>query len=92
MTAFDVTALTLLYLIEQDLDARASYVRSEHLTPSTMYSLFFHTFSITGSTVQFPLVSPPVLDWVQVLVALLILVNGLYIFSVIRTPPEKKAR
>lgn len=80
---FDLLALTFLYYVLQDLAWRASYVTSEHLTPSTAYSFFFHTFTISGGTVQFPLVSPPTLDWVEVIVVSMIIVNGYYLFQVL---------
>jgi hypothetical protein len=84
LAVLDLLALTFLYFVSQDLAWRASYVRSEDLVPSTAYSLFIHTFSIAGNTVQFPLVSPPALDWVQVGIAALILANGSFVFSLIR--------
>jgi len=90
LAVFDFLVLTFLYFVLQDLAWRASYVRSEHLAPSTAYSLFIHTFSINGSTVQFMLISPPALDWVQIVVAALILVNGFYVFTMFRKSPRKR--
>ncbi|MGP8124347.1 MAG: hypothetical protein ACLQEQ_00525 [Nitrososphaerales archaeon] len=84
LAVFDLLVLTFLYFVLQDLAWRASYVTSEHFSPSTTYSLFIHTFSITVSAVQPPLVSPPALDWVQVGVATLILINGFYVFQMLR--------
>jgi len=81
---FDVLALGSLYFVLQDLASRASYVRSERLMPGTSYYIFFHTFSIQGGGVQFQLVSPPVLDWVQVIIVLLVVVNGYYLASILR--------
>jgi hypothetical protein len=90
LAVFDFLVLTFLYFVLQDLAWRASYVRSEQLTPSTAYSLFIHTFSISGSTVQFMLISPPALDWVQIVIAALIFVNGFYLLSVIRKAPKDR--
>lgn len=84
---FDLLALTFLYLVLKDLASRTSYAESEHLVPSATYTLFVRTPSITG--VQIPLVSPPALDWVQVVVASLIVVNGLYVFSKLRKSPPR---
>lgn len=80
---FDFLALAFLYLVLQDLARRTSYAESERMIPSTTYSLFVRVFSIKGNAIQIPmgLVSPPVLDWVQVVVASLIVVNGVYVFS-----------
>jgi len=82
--AFDVLAFASLYFVLQDLASRMSYVRSERLVPGISYYIFFHTSSIQGSGIQFQLVSPPVLDWVQVIIVLLVLVNGYYIASILR--------
>jgi hypothetical protein len=88
---FDILALAFLYFVLQDLAWRDSYAEREHLTPSTAYSLFIRTFSIKGTTIQIAkLVSPPALDWVQVIVASLIVVNGLYIFSILRRSPKRR--
>lgn len=88
---FDLLALAFLYLVLQDLARRTSYAESERLIPSTTYSFFVRVFSITGDTIQIPkgLVSPPALDWVQVIVASLIIVNGLYVFSTLRKSPPR---
>ena len=88
---FDLLALAFLYLVLQDLAWRTSYAESERLIPSTTYSLFIRVFSIRGNTIQIPngLVSPPVLDWVQVVIASLIVVNGLYVFSTLRKSPPR---
>jgi hypothetical protein len=84
LAVFDLLTLAFLYFVLQDLAWRASYVESEHLIPGNSYSLFIRVFSITGSTVQFQLVSPPALDWVQVIIAALVLVNGFYVLRVLR--------
>lgn len=89
IAVFDLLALAFLYFVLQDLAWRTSYAESEHLIPSTTYSLFIRAFSIRGKTIQIPkgLVSPPTLDWAQVVVALLMVVNGLYVFSTLRRSP-----
>lgn len=88
---FDVLALVILYFVLQDLAWRDSYAEKEHLIPSTTYSLFIRELNIKGTTLQLQkLVSPPALDWVQVIVASLIVVNGLYIFSRLRGPAKRQ--
>ena len=86
IAVFDLLALAFLYLVLGDLSWRTSYVESERLIPHTTYLLFIRTFSITGNTILIPngLVSPPTLDWVQVVFASLIVVNGLFVFSTLR--------
>lgn len=94
LAVFDLLALGILYLVLQDLAWRTSYPKSElpPLSLSTTYSLFVRTFRITGNTIQIPngLVSPPVLDWVQIVVASLIVVNGLYVLSRLRRFPKPR--
>lgn len=84
--AFDLLALVFLYFVLQDLAWRTSYAESERLVPHTTYSFFVREFSIAGNVIQVHqgLVSPPTLDWVQLVVALLVVVNGLYAFSALR--------
>jgi hypothetical protein len=93
LAVFDLLTLGILYLVSQDLAWRTSYPKSETppLSLSTAYSLFVRTFRITGSTIQIPngLVGPPALDWVQVLVASLIVVNGLYVLSRLRRSSKR---
>lgn len=88
LAVFDLLAFVFLYFVLQDLAWRTSYAESEHLISSTTYSLFIRTFSITGTTI--PLVSPPALDWVQVAVASLIVVNGLFVIAMLRRAPKRR--
>lgn len=91
IAVFDLLALAFLYFVMQDLAWRNSYAEKEHLTPSTAYSLFIRTFSIKGTTIQIPkLVSPPALDWVQVILASLVVVNGFYVFLRLRKSPRRQ--
>ena len=82
---FDLFALTFLYFVLQDLAWRTSYVESrELLAASTSYSPFVRVFNISGGGIKQPLVSPPALDWVQVVVVTLILVNGFFLLTTVR--------
>ena len=94
IAVFDLLALGILYFVMQDLAWRASFAESEPrpLSLSTTYSLFIRAFRITGNTIRIPngLVSPPALDWVQVIVVSLVVVNGLYVFSRLRRSPERR--
>ena len=86
----DIVFLVALYFVLRDLNWRTSYAALPHdacggfctYTPSFGYGLFTRTFTMSGNGVQ--LTSPPMLDWVQVLAALLILVNGWYLYVVLR--------
>ena len=84
LAVFDALALIFLYFVLQDVSSRVSYVKSEFLSGGFSYSPFIRVFSITGTKVQFPLVSPATLDWVQVSIATLALVNGYYILTILR--------
>lgn len=90
---FDLLALTFLYFVLQDLAWRASYTtKTEHLSFSTTYSLFLRLSKVTGGGIQLStgLVSPPALDWVQVVFALLVVVNGLYVFLRLRRSSKRQ--
>ena len=91
VAAFDALVLLLLYLVFQDLSWRASYVRREGLNLHTSFLPLIRLPTITGN-VQTPLASPPVLDWAQVLILVLVVVNVLYLLSVVRkrSPGESK--
>lgn len=83
VAAFDALVLVLLYLVFQDLSWRSSYVKSEGFTLHTSFLPLIRLPTIDGN-VQTPLVSPPVLDWAQVLIYLLVIVNVFYLFSAVR--------
>ena len=87
----DALILVLLYLVFQDLSWRASYVKSEGFTLHTSFLPLIRLPTINGN-VQTPLASPPVLDWAQVLILLLVIVNGLYLFSAVRKRPRDDAK
>ena len=90
LAVFDFLALAVLYFVLRDLAWRTSYAESERLILRTTYSLFIRMFRVTGNTIQTPLVSPPALDWVQVVAVLLIVVNGLYVLSRLRRSPKRR--
>ncbi len=84
----DMVLLVALAFVLQDLDWRAYYAGTAHAgvsgySPSFSLSLFTRFFTMSGSGVS--LTSPPILDWVQILVLGLILVNGWFIYAVLRS-------
>lgn len=78
LVVFDAFALAALYFVLDDLAARNSYAVSEGLTPGASYSIFTRMFSIGGRSI--PLVSPPTLDWVQVIVVVLVVVDLAFVY------------
>ncbi len=88
---FDVVVTVLLYYVLQDLSYRSSYAQSEGLAYSVTYYPFIRVSHITGN-VQFTLTSPPALDWVQVIIAVIVVVNGYYLASLIRERRANAAR
>jgi hypothetical protein len=72
----DFVLLVFAYYVLQDLDWRGWYATLRGLSPSTSYSFLTRMFTMTGqgSALQ----SPPTLDWIQVVVALLIIINIVY--------------
>lgn len=74
----DLVLLGVLYLVVQDLQWRVSYANSEHLGPSYVRYPLTYVFGMVRS--GFPLQSPLTFDWVQLLVALLIVVNAGFVY------------
>lgn len=75
----DLGLLASMYFILQDLAWRAYYAGTPHAAvsgyvPSDGFSVFVRYFTMAGSGVS--LTSPPTLDWVQVIVLLLVAING----------------
>lgn len=86
----DLVLLGALYFIVQNLQWRASYAASEGLTPSYSYSLLWNVFQMSGRA--FPLQSPPTLDWVQLLAAILAVLNLVYVYTALRGRRSKGLR
>jgi hypothetical protein len=86
----DIVLVVALYSVLQDLQWRTSYAASLHdacgglcsYAPSFGYGVFTRVFTLSGNGVR--LASPPMVDWVQILVVLLVLVNGWYLYVVLR--------
>jgi hypothetical protein len=82
---FVADALLLLSLVGVLLDQqwRTGYASSSlRYVPSYSYSIFTRYFTMAGP--QGRLVSPPTLDWVQLIVAGLLVVNAWYAYVLIR--------
>jgi hypothetical protein len=82
----DLVIVGALAGVLQDLQWRASYAASPHAgvagyTPSFSYSLIVRFFTMAGNGSQ--LTSPPTLDWVQVLIYLLVAINGWFAYRVL---------
>lgn len=76
--------IPLLALLTENYGLRMAYWRSEGFTPTmTRYPLFFVTSAVKGATRIPGLVS---VDWQQVVVLVLLVVDGLFVFSVLRGP------
>jgi hypothetical protein len=84
----DVVLLVFAYYVQEDLDWRSSYAAFRGYSPTTHYSLLIRTFQMVGGGV--PLQSPPTLDWIQVVILILIVVNVSYLYGVLRN--HSKAR
>lgn len=83
----DVLALLALYEVVQNLAAKASYVvNRELLSYATTYYPFIRFSHITGAG-PVALVSPPSLDWVQVIILFLVVVNGACVVHLVRRHP-----
>ncbi|MBI3840577.1 MAG: hypothetical protein HY297_01240 [Thaumarchaeota archaeon] len=70
------------YLVIRDIQGRTAYAARQGLSPSYSYSILTQFFTLVrGSTT---LQSPPTFDWVQGLVAVLVLVNLWYAYGALR--------
>jgi len=88
VAAVDFVLLTLLYYVLQDLAWRTYYAGTPHVpgspyAPSFSYSILIRYFTMAGNNVS--LTSPPTLDWVQLLVLVLVAVNGWFAYRVYRS-------
>ena len=80
----DAFLLVALFFVQSDLQGRVAYAETVHghttgYVSSFSYSLFTQAFTMSGPGVS--LSSPLTLDWIQVLGALLIVLNGWYLYS-----------
>ena len=72
----DAILLIFAYFVQQDLEWRSGYASSHGYSVSTSYSLLTRVFTMSRSGTS--LSSPLTLDWIQVVIALLIIVNVTY--------------
>ncbi len=80
--AADAVLLAAEYFALQDLGFRSAYAASKGFTPSYSYSIFTQFFTMLGRGLT--LESPPTLDWVQLLFALLVALNLQYLYRITR--------
>jgi hypothetical protein len=88
LVAIDAVLLVVALLIFQNLEWKVSFAATSRPGISGYaayysYSLFTQTFGMSGG--QLTLTSPPTLDWLQVIGAVLAVLNGLYLYSRLRT-------
>ena len=86
--AADAVLLGSMFLVLQDLEWRTGYASSAlHYAPSFDYSVLTRFLTMTGQSTS--LVSPPTLDWVQLLMAVLAVLNLSYLYrSLRRSKPD----
>jgi hypothetical protein len=82
--AADAALLVALFYVVEDWTWRVAYAESPHghtegYAVSFSYSLFTQIFTMSANGAR--LASPPTLDWTQVLVAALVVVNAWYLYS-----------
>jgi hypothetical protein len=82
----DVILLVFAYFVQEDLTWRNDYATSHGATVSTSYSLFTRTFQMVRN--ETTLRSPPTLDWLQVVIAVLIIANVAFLFGGRQTKPR----
>lgn len=80
----DIILLFVAYFVLQDIQGRVAYAASPHANvggyvPSFSYGILTRTFTMSGGS--FPLVSPPALDWLQVVAIALAVVNVPFLYA-----------
>ena len=85
----DGAVILALYFVFQDLSWRTSCALGQEVDcaartgPSFSYSLLTRSFTMSRGSMA--LISPPTLDWVQILAILLVVANGWYLYALIKT-------
>jgi hypothetical protein len=87
----DIVLLFALYSVFVDLQWRTGYAASVHsacpqfcsYSPSFGYSLLTQFFTLAGNGVR--LTSPPTLDWVQLVVYVLVVLNAWYAYKTLKS-------
>lgn len=98
VVALDVLFLTALYFVLQDLAWRTSYAATPHdacggfctYTPTFSYGFLTRFFTMTGNNTS--LVSPPTLDWVQLLVVALVALNAWFAYVTLKSRVRRQAQ
>jgi hypothetical protein len=88
VAAVDLVLVTALYLVLQDLSWRSYYAGTPHVPgspyiPGSSYSLLTRAFTMAGGPL--PLISPPTLDWVQLIVYLLVVINAWFAYTALKS-------
>jgi hypothetical protein len=78
----NVILIGLILAVLQDYASRIAYWRTLGFTPTTSYSFLTFITSATDGTTHIP--GQVTLDWVQVFVILLVLIDGSFIYGEVR--------
>ena len=82
--------ISLVALVRQDQLARLDYWRSIGFTPETIYSIFSLRFPAMKGNLSIP--GLPTLDWVQVFLAVIVLMDVYYFASVLTGRSDRKRK
>lgn len=82
LAAFNVIAIAMAVGVAEDQAYRISYWKSMNFTPHTTYYPFFLITTATNGSTYIP--GLLTLDWLQVLVVIIAVVDGWTIFSYVR--------
>lgn len=90
----DAVLLVALLYVSGDLQWRVDYAASPHghtlgYLPSFTYSVLIRWFSMTGGSAT--LNSPPTLDWVQLIVLTLAVVNVWFVYDALSRRKKSRA-
>ena len=82
--------ISLVALVFQDQLARLDYWRSIGFTPETIYSIFSLRFPAMKGNLSIP--GLPAFDWVQVFLAVIVLMDVYFFASVLTSRSDRKQK
>ena len=86
----NVVLILLAYLVYQDLAARNAYAGALNFAPSTSYSVLTHALTLSGRGTV--LMSPPTLDWFQLLVLIAAATDAYMFWGYFKRSPVPEQR
>ena len=87
LVLLDLVLFAILTGVLADEQWKAAYAIKKGMQPTIDYSILTQYFSM--KTLPMTLVSPPTLSWIEVVVVLLAVSNGLFLYRKLRSRDER---